>query len=353
MGKDYYKILNLPRTCKDADIKRSYRSLASKWHPDKCTDADAEGKFQDILEAHDILIDKEKRAIYDKHGEEGLKPAQIKPPSSTASTSKGFGGSGVGLGGFGSGFGGSVQMRVPQTQVYRQVNGTNGFPPEAQKLFQQFFGAGCPFNSMGANTGVGSSPFSGSHIYTSTSTSTSTSAPTSSTSRVTINMKQTVIKTLLCSLEDMYVGVTKLVKITRNVNGSPEDKLLKVEIPKGCPEGKEIVHVGAGDKVADHMPLQDIVFVVSCKPHETFTRIGDDLHMKHTVSIQEYINGFTVSVPSLDKLPNKKINIKYGGHLLCDKLPEHRSPNMGMPVYGTDAYGSLVLHISIQLPNSI
>ena len=73
MGKDYYKILGIPKTASDDDIKKSYRKLALKYHPDKNKAAGAEDKFKEVAEAYEVLSDKKKREIYDKYGEEGLK----------------------------------------------------------------------------------------------------------------------------------------------------------------------------------------------------------------------------------------------------------------------------------------
>ena len=73
MGKDYYKILGVPRTANDDEIKKAYRKMALKYHPDKNKSPDAPDKFKDIAEAFEILKDKDKRRIYDQFGEEGLK----------------------------------------------------------------------------------------------------------------------------------------------------------------------------------------------------------------------------------------------------------------------------------------
>ncbi|KAF4715674.1 DnaJ sub B member 9, partial [Perkinsus olseni] len=74
-GKDYYKILGIPRSASESQIKAAYRKAALKWHPDKNTDnkEEAEKKFYDISEAYEALSDAEKRKIYDQFGEEGLK----------------------------------------------------------------------------------------------------------------------------------------------------------------------------------------------------------------------------------------------------------------------------------------
>jgi DnaJ family protein B protein 4 len=72
---NYYEILEVPKNCNDTEIKKSYRRLAMKWHPDKNPDnaEEAAVKFQEIGEAYDVLNDMEKRAIYDRYGYEGLK----------------------------------------------------------------------------------------------------------------------------------------------------------------------------------------------------------------------------------------------------------------------------------------
>lgn len=73
MGKDYYKILGVSRDSTDDQIKKGYRKMALKYHPDKNKAPDAVEKFKEIAEAFEVLKDKDKRAIYDKYGEEGLK----------------------------------------------------------------------------------------------------------------------------------------------------------------------------------------------------------------------------------------------------------------------------------------
>lgn len=72
---NYYEVLELPNNSTDADIKKAYRRLAMKWHPDKNPNnaEEAARKFQEIGEAYDVLSDLEKRAIYDQYGYEGLK----------------------------------------------------------------------------------------------------------------------------------------------------------------------------------------------------------------------------------------------------------------------------------------
>ena len=71
--KDYYKILGISKIASDDEIKKAYRKLALKYHPDKNRSAGAEEKFKEIAEAYEVLSDAKKREVYDKFGEEGLK----------------------------------------------------------------------------------------------------------------------------------------------------------------------------------------------------------------------------------------------------------------------------------------
>ncbi|XP_012857584.1 PREDICTED: dnaJ homolog subfamily B member 6-like [Erythranthe guttata] len=81
MGIDYYNILKVNRNASDEDLKKAYRRLAMIWHPDKNTNKqEAEAKFRQISEAYDVLIDLQKRQIYDFYGEESLKSGQFPLP---------------------------------------------------------------------------------------------------------------------------------------------------------------------------------------------------------------------------------------------------------------------------------
>lgn len=71
MGKDYYKILGIQSGSNEDEIKKAYRKMALKFHPDKNKDANAEEKFKEIAEAYEVLSDPKKRVIYDQYGEEG------------------------------------------------------------------------------------------------------------------------------------------------------------------------------------------------------------------------------------------------------------------------------------------
>lgn len=73
MGKDYYKTLGITKAATDDEIKKAYRKMALRYHPDKNKSIGAEEKFKEVAEAYEVLSDKKKRDVYDKYGEEGLK----------------------------------------------------------------------------------------------------------------------------------------------------------------------------------------------------------------------------------------------------------------------------------------
>lgn len=74
MGKDYYQTLGIPKGSNEEEIKKAYRRMALRFHPDKNKDANAEEKFKEIAEAYEVLSDPKKRLVYDQLGEEGERP---------------------------------------------------------------------------------------------------------------------------------------------------------------------------------------------------------------------------------------------------------------------------------------
>merc|ERR1712141_995364 len=118
MGKDYYKILGVARGANDDEIKKAYRKLALKFHPDKNQTAGAEERFKEIGEAYDVLSDVQKKKIYDKFGEEGLKGGMA-----------------------GSSNSGGGMPNFPSGSSY-------AYHGDPRATFSQFFGTSNPFESF-------------------------------------------------------------------------------------------------------------------------------------------------------------------------------------------------------------
>ncbi|THG11632.1 hypothetical protein TEA_000457 [Camellia sinensis var. sinensis] len=194
MGVDYYKVLQVDRNAKDDDLKKAYRKLAMKWHPDKNPNnkKDAESKFKQISEAYDVLSDPQKRAVYDQYGEEGLK-GQVPPP--------GAGGFYAGSDGGGGG---------PTTFRFN--------PRSADDIFSEFFGFNSPFGGMGDMGGSRASASGfprgmfGEDIFS------SFRGGAGGEGSGHVPRKGAAIeRNLPCSLEDLYKGTTKKMKISRDV----------------------------------------------------------------------------------------------------------------------------------------
>nr|DAD21063.1 TPA_asm: hypothetical protein HUJ06_022526 [Nelumbo nucifera] len=193
MGVDYYKILQVDRNAKDDDLKKAYRKLAMKWHPDKNPNnkKEAETKFKQISEAYEVLSDPQKRAIYDQYGEEGLK-GQVPPP---------------GAGGPGG------------ASFFHTGDGPNVFrfnPRNADDIFAEFFGFSSPFGGMGGGGGGtrGGSRFPGGLFGDDIFASFGEGASMNQGPR-----KAAPIENYLpCSLEELYKGTTKKMKISREIS---------------------------------------------------------------------------------------------------------------------------------------
>lgn len=151
-GKDYYAILGVARDASEEAMKKAYRKLAVKWHPDKhASKSDAEKaaaaeRFKDIAEAYTVLTDKEKREVYDRFGEQGLK-------TGASSAQSGMGGAGMG-GVFpgGGGMPGRMSFSFSSSGPGMQSGMDNA---RAARIFEAFFAGGDPFSETGGQGGLG------------------------------------------------------------------------------------------------------------------------------------------------------------------------------------------------------
>ncbi|KAK2661107.1 hypothetical protein Ddye_007640 [Dipteronia dyeriana] len=278
MGVDYYNILKVKKNATEEDLKKSYRRLAMKWHPDKNPNnkKEAEAKFKQISEAYEVLSDPQKRITYDQYGEEGLK--DMPPP-----------GSGGGFP-FGNGNSGS--------------NNSNGFNPRnAEDIFAEFFGSSPfgfgssgPGRSMRFQSDGGGGMFGGfgvnENMFRSYSEGNASRKPPPVESK------------LPCSLEELYTGSTRKMKISRtviDVNGrqASESEILTIDVKPGWKKGTKITFPDKGNEQPNQLPA-DLVFVIDEKPHDFYKRDSNDLIMNHKVSLAEALGGTTVNLTMLD-----------------------------------------------------
>ncbi|KAL4331815.1 hypothetical protein GQ457_07G041370 [Hibiscus cannabinus] len=258
MGVDYYNILKVEKTATDDDLKKAYRKLAMKWHPDKNPNdkREAEAKFKQISEAYEVLSDPQKRAVYDQYGEEGLK--DMPPPCSGGPS-------------FGKG-----------------CVGRNGFNPRnAEDIFAEFFGSS-PFGF--GSSGPGRFHSDGGKFGGFSSTD---------------NRKPPPVESKLpCCLEELYTGSTRKMKISRTlVNASgrqvQESEILTIDVKPGWKKGTKITFPDKGNELHNQLPA-DLVFVIDEKPHNFYKRDGNDLIVNQRVSLAEALGGTTINLVTLD-----------------------------------------------------
>ncbi|GFS30597.1 DNAJ heat shock family protein [Actinidia rufa] len=276
MGVDYYKILQVDRNASDEDLKKSYRKLAMKWHPDKNPNnkKDAEAKFKQISEAYEVLSDPQKRAIYDQYGEEGLK-GQVPPPEQYP--------------------GGATFFSTGEGPTTFRFN-----PRNANDIFAEFFGSSSPFGGVGGGMRGGSefSSLFGDDLFR------SFGGGGGSMNQSGPRKAPPIERTLPCSLEELYKGTTKKMKISREIadmsgKTMPVEDILTINVKPGWKKGTKITFPEKGNEQPNVIPA-DLVFVIDEKPHNVFTRDGNDLVVTQKISLLEALTGYTAKLTTLD-----------------------------------------------------
>ncbi|KAI9296179.1 DnaJ-domain-containing protein [Neoconidiobolus thromboides FSU 785] len=319
MGKDYYQILGVSKSSSEDEIKKAYRKLALKWHPDRNKDNldAATKKFKEISEAYEVLSDKKKRDIYDQFGEDGL---------------KGSGGEGGFPGGFpANGFPGFSGGSFNFSTGGGRGRGFN--PSNPQSIFEQFFGGGGgghPFMDMDDSPFGGMGGMGGQHRRSPTKP-----APLS--------------HNLSLSLEDLYNGVTKKLKVTRKLrSGGTSEKVLEVVVKPGWKAGTKVKFQNEGDELSNGLN-QDIEFVVQEKPHPLFKREGDNLKHNVDLTLSEALCGFEKSIATLDGR-----SLRIASSQVVRPYQESRLPGEGMPISKRPgAKGDLIIQYNIKFPTSL
>ena len=267
MAEDYYKILGVNRDASAADVKKAYRKLAMKYHPDHAKgDKAAEEKFKKISEAYAVLSDKEKRQEYDTFGSEGFR------------------------------------QRFSQEDIFRGFNindilrefGFSGDVFGGESRGTRFsYGAGSPFGGRGRQ-------------------------------QAQAIKGPDLIYELPLTLREVAFGTTKAVTIQDQ--GAPER--ITVKIPKGMTAGKKLRLAGKGNPGPFGGPRGDLYIQATLMEDPVFSVEGQDLITHRDIKVTEALLGATISVPTLDeKQYHLKIppGTKSGTKL---RLPGHGLPAM-------------------------
>ncbi len=334
MAKDYYEILGVSRNATKEEIKRAYKRLAKKYHPDLNKDPDAAAKFKEINEAASVLTDDDKRQQYDRFGSSAESPF-----------GSGFDHAGFNFRGFDfedifdsffGGFGRSGPKRgadlrydleitleeaatgvvktivVPQLVTCPKCHGTGADNPNNIKTCPECHGSGFIRKSQRTPFGV---------FQTQT---------TCKTCRGTGKVFKK-----LCSLCDGEGRIEKNTKV-------------EVKIPPGVDEHTQLRIPGQGEAGERGMPPGDLYVVIHIAPHKIFKRDGSDLYLKVPVSFSQVALGSEIEIPTLiDGLA--KLKIPAGSQ----PGTTFRLRNLGMPHMRGIGRGSLYVTINIEVPKKL
>jgi len=300
--KDYYATLGVSKSASNEEIKRAYRKLARKYHPDlNPSDKVAETKFKEINEANEVLGDSEKRRKYDELGANWRMYEHAQAPDA---------GTGTGPSGWPYSGGGNTSYRTMTPDEVQEMFGGGGDP--FSSFFHTFFGRG-----EDGRGGAGAR----------------------------VRRGQDLDYAVDLTLEEAFSGTSRRIPTSRNGN----DRKVEVRIPAGVNDGARVRAAGEGEPAPPGGTSGDLYLHVHVLPHERFERRGADLYAKVSVPVTTAVLGGEVTVPVL------------GGSTLRLKVPEltpsgrvFRLRRHGMPVVGKSIErGDLYATVEIEIPSKL
>ena len=293
---DYYKILGVDKNASQDDVKKAFRKLARKYHPDlNPNDPSAKDKFQEINEANEVLSDPEKRKKYDEYGEHWKHADEFEAQKKARQHA------GAGGGGF-SGFGGDGGS-------YWYSSDGEGFSGGDAGGFSDFFES--MFGHRGGG-GRGGSGFRG----------------------------QDFNAELHLSLRD----AAQTHKQVLNVNG----KQVRITIPAGVADGQVIKLKGYGGEGINGGPAGDLYITFRIAEDPVFKRLGDDLYVDVEVDLYTAVLGGEKVVDTLEGKVKLKIKPE------TQNGTKVRLKGKGFPIYKKEAqFGDLIVTYSVKIPTSL
>jgi molecular chaperone DnaJ len=338
MAQDYYELLGIDRKATPEEIKKAYRKLAMKYHPDQNKDDKAaEAKFKEISEAYDVLKDEQKRAAYDRFGKAAF------DGSMGGGGAGGFGG-GAGFGAFsdifedmfgdmmggrGGGGGRQANMRGSDIQYTMEITLEDAFKGKEATIKIPVNDTCDKCDGHGTESGKGAE-----------------NCPTCHGSgRMRAQQGFFTIERTCSTCNGAGSVIKDACKKCGGSGRIRKEKTLKVQIPKGIDSGRRIRLSGEGEAGMRGAPAGDLYVLVAVKPHKLFRRDGANLYCRVPIPMATAALGGELQVPSIDGSRN---NVKIApGTQTGQQL---RLKGKGMNVMRADSYGDLYIEIFVETP---
>lgn len=332
MSKDYYEILGVGRSADDKEIKKAYRKLAMKYHPDHNPgDAEAEVKFKECSEAYEVLSDPQKRGIYDQYGEEGLRGQGYSGPDMSDIFSH-F----SDLFGFGSIFGGGGRAGGPvqgdhlrydlEITLDEAVKGTS-----RDIVIERL-------ETCGECGGTGAEPGS-KRIQCQTC---------HGMGRVQMRQGMFAVQTTCPQCRGAGTKIEKPCSKCEGKGRVAKKRTVAVKIPAGVDDGSRLRLRGEGESGTQGAPAGDLYVCLSVKPHDSIARDGLDLYAEKHIHAAQAILGCEIEVETLGG--PQKITVEPG----AQPGDEVRIKGAGVPKLGSqNVKGDFIVILRVDIPKKI
>ncbi len=289
--RDFYEVLGVPKNASDDEIKKAYRKLAMKWHPDRNQgDASAESKFKEVKEAYEMLSDAEKRGAYDQYGHAGVDPNMRGGAGGPGGFGDAFGdifgdifGGGRRGGGGGGGGGGRQVFRGNDLSYAMDITLEEAAAGKESQIRIPSWDSCTPCDGTGAKPG--------------------TQAKTCTTCH---GAGQVQMRQGFFSVQQTCPhchGKGKIIADPCNTchgqGQTKTNKTLEIKIPAGIDDGMRIRSTGNGEPGQNGGPPGDLFIEIRLRKHDIFERDGDDLHCQVPVNMTSAALGGEIDLPTL------------------------------------------------------
>ncbi|XP_047310958.1 dnaJ protein ERDJ3B [Impatiens glandulifera] len=309
-GKSYYDILQIPKGASDEQIKRAYRKLALKYHPDKNQgNEEATKKFAEINNAYEVLSDSEKRGIYDRYGEEGLKQQ---------AANGGRGGGGMNMQDIFSSFFGGGSAEEEEEKIVKGDDVIVELDASLEDLYM-----GGTLNVWREKNILKPAP-----------------------GKRRCNCRNEVYHRQIGP--GMFQQMTEQVcEQCANVKFEREGSFITVDIEKGMQDGQEVVFYEDGEPKIDGEP-GDLKFRIRTAQHDCFRREGNDLHTVANITLVEALVGFEKNIKHLDEHL-----VEIGSKVITKPKEVRKFKGEGMPLHFSNKKGDLYVAYEVIFPKSL